>query len=273
MQSQYNGIDMIMAATPAPSASILRWETFFDEMESFIRSSQRQQRGASIEYAQFVSEKYESIIRNLICIVEVFNHNQPNESDEDGLQTWTTYRSTLRQLVDCCRSSAAEWGAYIDSMQSNPYPDSYLPPLLRQEHVRGRPSFEISRDQLIYLSSLSFTWTEIAKLLGVSRMTIYRRRCEFDLLVPNRNELSDVQLKDLICNWKSEMPAVGETLVMGRLHANGYCVTRERVRCALRAVDPLNTSLRSPHGLSRRQMYSVPSPNSLWHIGEWIIVY
>ena len=62
--------------------------------------------------------------------------------------------------------------------------------------------------------------------------------------MPNRNELSDVQLKDLICNWKSEMPAVGETLV----HANGYCVTRERVRCAPRAVDPLNTSLRSPHG-------------------------
>lgn len=65
--------------------------------------------------------------------------------------------------------------------------------------------------------------------------------------MPNRNELSDVQL---ICNWKSEMPAVGETLVMGRLHANGYCVTRERVRCAPWAVDPLNTSLRSPHGLT-----------------------
>lgn len=33
--------------------------------------------------------------------------------------------------------------------------------------------FDVSREQLVYLSSLAFTWTEIAALLGVSRMTIY----------------------------------------------------------------------------------------------------
>ena len=38
----------------------------------------------------------------------------------------------------------------------------------------GRPRFAISRDQLLYLASLSFKWTEIAALLGVSRMIIYR---------------------------------------------------------------------------------------------------
>ena len=38
----------------------------------------------------------------------------------------------------------------------------------------GRPEFEISKDQPIYLASLSFTWTDIAALLCVSRMTIYR---------------------------------------------------------------------------------------------------
>ena len=39
------------------------------------------------------------------------------------------------------------------------------------------------------------------------------------------------------------MPTIGETLVIGRLHASGHSVTRERVRCAIRTVDPLNTSL------------------------------
>ena len=62
-----------------------RWETFFEEVESFIRSSQRQQKSASIEYAQFVLEKYELIIRNLVNIIEVFNHNQPTDSDEANL--------------------------------------------------------------------------------------------------------------------------------------------------------------------------------------------
>ena len=39
---------------------------------------------------------------------------------------------------------------------------------------RGRPRFDISQSQLEYLASLSFSWSEIASLLGVSRMTIYR---------------------------------------------------------------------------------------------------
>ena len=96
-------------------------------------------------------------------------------------------------------------------------------------HIRGRPSFEISEDQLLYLSSLSFTWTEIASLLGVSRMTIYRRRCNFNMLGLARNTVTDAQLRTMIREWKSEMPAIGETLVVGRLHASGVFVTRERV--------------------------------------------
>ena len=39
---------------------------------------------------------------------------------------------------------------------------------------RGRPRFDIAKEQLLHLSSLNFTWSEIASQLGVSRMTIYR---------------------------------------------------------------------------------------------------
>ena len=39
---------------------------------------------------------------------------------------------------------------------------------------RGCPHFSTVRDQLDYLVSLSFNWSEIASLFGVSRMTIYR---------------------------------------------------------------------------------------------------
>ena len=40
--------------------------------------------------------------------------------------------------------------------------------------TRGRPRFDISKEQLLYLYSFSFSWSDIAKVLGVSRMTIYR---------------------------------------------------------------------------------------------------
>ena len=85
--------------------------------------------------------------------------------------------------------------------------DGYHAPLIRQPHVRGSPPFQ-------------FTWTEIAELLGVSRMTIYRRRREFNIS-ERRSTLTDLQLNELIRSWKSEMSNVGETLVMGRLHASG----------------------------------------------------
>ena len=39
---------------------------------------------------------------------------------------------------------------------------------------RGRPRFDITKDQIEYLASLSFTWSEIAALIGVSRTTIFR---------------------------------------------------------------------------------------------------
>ena len=245
------------------SSVLLRWEGFFEELEAFIRSSTRQQGCASLDYAHFAVERFELIITSLARIVDIFGSNQPQDEETRG--TWHAYVSTLLQLVDACRSLTSQWDTYIDRMQSNPYPHNYLPPLVRRPHVRGRPPFAISQDQLLYLSSLSFTWTEIASLLGVSRMTIYRRRCDFNMLELRRDAVTDAQLRTMIRSlkclrlekrwWLADCTPVDS-------------VTRERVRCAICAVDPLNTSLQAPHGLTRRQCYSVPAPNSLWHIGE-----
>ena len=54
----------------------------------------------------------------------------------------------------------------------------------------------------------------------------------------------------------------------GSLRAQGIKVTRERVRTALRLIDPLNSAQRWPLLITRRHPYSVPGPNSLWHIGK-----
>ena len=47
----------------------------------------------------------------------------------------------------------------------------------------------------------------------------------------------------------------------------GFHVAWDQVRQATRTTDPLNTALRLPGGLTSRRPYSVPGPNSLWHIG------
>ena len=40
----------------------------------------------------------------------------------------------------------------------------------------GHPRVVMSQEQLLYLCSLNFSWTQIAKLIGVSRVTLFRRR-------------------------------------------------------------------------------------------------
>ena len=98
-----------------------------------------------------------------------------------------------------------EWEDGLDHIVSHRPSSSttgYEEPVVRVEGVRGRPRFDISYSQLEFLSSLSFSWTKIASLLGVSRMTIYRRRVEFHMIDVGTviHDYSD--LISLVCQMK-----------------------------------------------------------------------
>ena len=95
-----------------------------------------------------------------------------------------------------------------------------------------------------------------------------RRRLEYGLLHDPSDTISDENLKDTIQQLRQLQPYCGVSLVWGNLRARGIKVTRERVRHMLRIVDPIGRVLRCFPGTIRRQPYSVPGPNSLWHIGK-----
>lgn len=107
------------------------------------------------------------------------------------------------------------------------------PPVLRSS--RGQPCFEITREQMVYLASMSFTWTDIAKMLGVSWMTIYRRRVEYSLIEDPRVVPTDAQLRMAIRDIQASQPEVGEVMIMGHIRSMGYKVTRERLRWEIRS--------------------------------------
>lgn len=87
--------------------------------------------------------------------------------------------------------------------------------------------------------------------------------------------MEDRELRTVISSIRQDMPNVGEKMVLGRLRSMGYHVSRERVQHAIRATDPINSALRRQGILTPRHPYSVPGPNSLWHIGRkyWAYVY
>lgn len=57
-------------------------------------------------------------------------------------------------------------------------------------------------------------------------------------------------------------------MVMGHLRAMGVMVSRDRVRSVIRRIDPLNIALRWHQNTTYRRPYSVPGPNSSWHLGK-----
>ena len=59
-------------------------------------------------------------------------------------------------------------------------------------------------------------------MLGVSRMTIYRRRREFNMLEEPVGHVSDVDLYSILREMRDTFPEMGEVIVLGRLRAIGY---------------------------------------------------
>ena len=58
------------------------------------------------------------------------------------------------------------------------------------------------------------------------------------------SQLTDAELQSLLQQLRRTMANMGETLVIGHLRSLGYVVTRQRVRNAIHATDPLNTTFR-----------------------------
>ena len=139
---------------------------FFDETIKLLQETDRQYGIANFSYTDYALERLEHTIITCTTIRERLEV-EPSSSD---LQE---YCSMLQSLIECLRVIYNKWEEYYDILNSYPERYSYHAPVVHSNLV-GRPRFQISRDQLLYLISLSFKWTEISALLGVSRMTIYR---------------------------------------------------------------------------------------------------
>jgi len=216
--------------------SLWRWESFFEEVESFIVCTERWYEHANEQCAQFVVERMQTVIRSIQGIRDHL-HSTDITLTLSETHVVRQYVSYLDELVQNCRIIAHTWERYVDELLRGDHANSYQAAGIRTGR-RGRPPFSITREQLEYLQSMSFTWSEIGSILGVSRMTIYHRRQEYNMLGERRDTLTDIELRSLLRDWRREMPEIGQSMVIGWLHLMSFHVQRERVRMAIRAVDP-----------------------------------
>lgn len=85
------------------------------------------------------------------------------------------------------------------------------------ECTGGRPSIEIDMDKVKELRGLGFKFVDIAKMLNISRSTLYRSLGNSDLM--GYTDISDQELDRLILDYKDTHPNDGEVMVIGHIRA------------------------------------------------------
>ena len=77
------------------------------------------------------------------------------------------------------------------------------------------------------------------------------------------SEMSDDEVDNRVEHVLQTSPNSGEKMIMGWFRGRGILVQRWRLRQSIMQVDPVGRELRQ-RTVTKRQVYSVPTPNSLW---------
>ena len=183
------------------------WEQFFDELCSFLHSIQRQYGVANEPFTYYALERIEISCHGLETLLHQMRTfiSTGGRLDGDDSATVVEYCALLAELIQCLHSTAHEWQSYLDRLLELPDMRSYLASTSLPIGC-GRPKFHIPKNQLEYLASMSFNWTQIASMLGVSQMTIYRRRLEYGLSSSASGNLSDDELRVILGEIRRDQP-------------------------------------------------------------------
>ena len=126
---------------------------------------------------------------------------------------------------------------------------------------RGRPRFSISKSQIEGLRDLGFTWSKIAAMIGVSRITLHRRIRELGLEEETRySEIDDQELDVFVRTILALLPNSGEVMIRGALRGRGVRIQRSRLRESVQRVDPTRKQRRQRLQI-RRRVYEPMSEN------------
>ena len=131
----------------------------------------------------------------------------------------------------------------------------------------GRPKLVIEEETLVSFRNLGFSWNEIVSMLLVSRWTLHCRVKELGIEgVTGYSNISDDELDHHVIECRRMHGThTGRSIVTGYLKSKGLRIQQLRIAASLVRVDPEGSRIRWAC-LVRRRKYSVPGPNSLWHI-------
>jgi hypothetical protein len=131
---------------------------------------------------------------------------------------------------------------------------------------RGRPTSDTDEDEVKFPLSKGFFKSKVAKVLRVSRQTLYNKSLtwipeSFRKFTDIPDRVLDQKIKDI----KSTHTNNGEVMMIGHLRSQGIQVPRSKLRVSLHRIDPEGIARRRSTAVKRR-IYHVEGANSVWHI-------
>ena len=229
-----------------------------------------------------IEEFFESLYQCIIGAQQHLNSRDRNDNDY-WLRRVLNYESIVNSLLTRMRASSGESSLvenmvllvqYISSVRgqlialspqthanSNSQQETLRPNILHAQNP-GRPMFSVNMDDVSRLRSLGFSWNDLSSLFGISSRTLRRRRLESGISVMSYDNITNVELDNIVRDVLEITPQAGRNLVRGALQSRGVHVQR-RVEESIARVDPVVPTLRNNREIIRRR-YSVPCPNFLW---------
>ena len=236
----------------------LQLEKCFEDLDALLVVCELERNTISKNVIEVIINNLETCVEFLLQIIPTL-HDTRNDVTEIAINLQVIYRDWCRKLSELqlrYRPNCTHLAVY-----------SICQPEVMMSDRPGRPKYIISEEVLLNLKSLGYTWQEVSSLLLVSRTTLWRRVEELGLRDRiGFSTVTDEELDQIVQSFISVHGChVGFSMVYGHISSLGMKVQRDRVRACLRRVDPQNSRLRWATVITRRT-YSVPGPNSLWHI-------
>ncbi|KAL9987204.1 hypothetical protein ACROYT_G001472 [Oculina patagonica] len=182
-----------------------RWipniDSFFDSLVGVIRGARNHLSTNQADSAEFWCRRlddYERTVRLLLARVMESRPDQVNFGRDLALLMDTM--GNLREVLDT-RSFRGQFEVEGQDAVQN---------LSAVDHTgrTGRPRYLITDTQIRMLREEGFRWADVARLLGVSPITLRRRRVEFEM--PLGNNFDDIP-NDVLDNLMPAMERIAPT--------------------------------------------------------------
>lgn len=150
---------------------VAEWKELFQEIARFLSDCERNEGFANYDRIQYICEHLQNIILTLrrlqTCVLDCDNPECETACDLLDKLNILEEQLTAGELP--------HWQQRLDELSISR--DHFeTPPIMHDNRRRGRPPFDVDTEQVIYLRELGFTWKEVSTILGISRMTLYRKR-------------------------------------------------------------------------------------------------